>query len=111
MLRLQFIELVGGDREFEGRRAAAGEGESYWRNEIVSYVVAVTPVINGEREQVTAMRWKCLDTRHKAGRRRSPTCLSGSTAASFVRWPEYFNGRAYPRRRAPSVYLVIPSTN
>jgi hypothetical protein len=57
------------------------------------------------------MRWKCLDTRHKAGRRRSPTCLSGSTAASFVRWPEYFTGRAYPRRRAPSVYLVIPSTN
>jgi hypothetical protein len=61
--------------------------------EFVSYAVAVTPVINGEREQVTAMRWKCLDTRHKAGRRWSPARLSGSTAASSVRWPEYFTGR------------------
>jgi hypothetical protein len=47
----------------------------------------------------------------KAGRRRSPAGLSGSIAVTLVRWPEYFNGRAYLRRRAPSVYLVIPSTN
>jgi hypothetical protein len=47
--------------------------------------VAISPAINGELKRVTAMRWRCLDTRRKAGSRRSPACLSGSTAASFVR--------------------------
>jgi hypothetical protein len=47
--------------------------------------VAISPAINGELKQVTAMRWRCLDTRRKAIRRRSLACLSDSTAASFVR--------------------------
>jgi hypothetical protein len=58
----------------------------------VSYAVAVTPAINGERVQVTAMRWKCLDTRRKAGRRRSLAYLSDSTAVNLVRRPELFTG-------------------
>ena len=49
---------------------AAGGEKEYWRNEFVSHAVAVTPVINGEREQVTALRWKGIDMRHKAGRWR-----------------------------------------
>ena len=69
------------------------EGGAHWRSEFVSYAVAVTPAINEEREQVTAMRWKCLDTRRKAGKRRSPAYLSDSTAVSLVRWSELFTGR------------------
>jgi hypothetical protein len=79
--------------EFSKDARRSEEGELTGALDWCPITVAVTPVINGEREQVTAMRWKCLDTRHKAGRRRSPACLSGSTAASSVRWPEYFTGR------------------
>jgi hypothetical protein len=73
--------------------------------------VASTPVIDEEREQVTAVRWKGLDTRHKAEGRRSPACLSDSTAASLVRRPELFTGRSYPRRHDSDGYLINPSTN
>ena len=90
---------------------AAGEEKRYWRNEFVSYAVAVTPAINGEREQVTAMQWKCLDTWRKAGRRQSSACLSNSAAVSLVRRPEYFTGRTYPRRRDSGYYLINMSTN
>jgi hypothetical protein len=95
--RAQLIEPASGGQEFERRRAAVGGWRVHWRKEFVSYAVAVTPMINREREQVTVMRWKCLDTRHKAGRRRSPACLSGSIATSSLRWPKYFTGRTYPR--------------
>jgi hypothetical protein len=67
---------------------AAGEEKRYWHNEFMTYAVAVTPAINGEREQVTAMQWKCLDMRRKAGRRRSPASSTDSTVVSAVRWPE-----------------------
>jgi hypothetical protein len=54
---------VSGGREFEGGRAAVGGGRGHWRNGLVSNAVAIAPVINGEREQVMAMRWKGLDMR------------------------------------------------
>jgi hypothetical protein len=83
---------------FSGDARRSEEGKVTGAREFVSYIVAVTPAINGELERVTAMRWRRLDTRHKAGRRRSPACLSESTAMNDVRWPEYFTGRSYPRR-------------
>jgi hypothetical protein len=46
--RLQFIERSSGGQELQRSRAAVGEGEVHWRDEFVSYVVAVTPVINEE---------------------------------------------------------------
>jgi hypothetical protein len=46
----------------EDARAVEG-GRGHWRNGLVSNAVAIAPVINGEREQVMAMRWKGLDTR------------------------------------------------
>jgi hypothetical protein len=77
--RGQFIRLVSGGREF-GRDAPRSEkGEVHWRSEFVSDAVAITPAINGEREEVTAMRWKCMDTRCKAGKRRSSVYLSNSS--------------------------------
>jgi hypothetical protein len=95
---LQFIGLVSGGREF-GRDARRSEkGEVPWCSESVSDVVAITPAINGEREEVTAMRWKCMDTRCKAGKRRSSVYLSDFAAVNAVRWPEYFTSRSYPRR-------------
>jgi hypothetical protein len=90
---------------------AAGGEEEYWRNEFVSHAVAVTPVINGEREQVTALRWKGIDMRHKAERRRSPACLSESTAASSVRWLEYFTGRSLSTATYSERYPLTQSTN
>jgi hypothetical protein len=93
----QFIASNGGGVQFHQGVLAAGEEKRYWRNKFVSYVVAVTPAINREREQVTTMQWKWLDTRRKTGRRRSPVCLSDSVAVSLVRRPEYFTGRTYPR--------------
>jgi hypothetical protein len=90
---------------------AAGGQEEYWRNEFVSHGVAVTPVINGEREQVTALRWKGIDTRHKAERWRSPACLSESTAASSVRWLEYFTSRSLSTATYSERYPLTQSTN
>ena len=101
--------MVAGNSSNDARRSE--EGEFTGAREFVSYAMAVTPAINGELKQVTAMRWRCLDTRRKAERRQSPTCLSNSTAASFVRWPEYFTGRTYPRRRDSGYYLINLSTN
>jgi hypothetical protein len=48
---------------FSGDTRRSEEGEEHWRSGLVSYAVAIAPVINGEREQATAMRWKELDTR------------------------------------------------
>jgi hypothetical protein len=45
---LQFIELVGGGREFEEGRATVGGREEHWRSGLVSYAVAINPVINRE---------------------------------------------------------------
>jgi hypothetical protein len=45
---LQFIELVGGGREFEEGRAAVGGRRVHCRSGFVSHAVAITPVINGE---------------------------------------------------------------
>ena len=45
---LQFIELVCGGREFEEGRAAVGGREEHWRSGLVSYAVAINPVINRE---------------------------------------------------------------
>jgi hypothetical protein len=91
---LQFIERNSGGRELQWWGAAVGGGGVYWRAWLVANPVASTPVINGELKQDAVMRWKCQDTRHKAGRRRSPACISESTTASSVRWPEYFTGRS-----------------
>jgi hypothetical protein len=91
--RAQFILIESGGRELQRWCAAVGGREVYWRSELMSYTVAFTLVINGELKQITAMQWRCLDTRHKAGRWRSPACLSESTAASSVRWSEFFTGR------------------
>jgi hypothetical protein len=77
---------------YSGDARQSEEGGVHWRSEFMSYAVAVTPAINGEREQVTAMRWKCLDTRRKAGRRRSPAYLSDSVAVNLVRRSELFTG-------------------
>jgi hypothetical protein len=84
---------VAGNYSGDARRSE--EGGVHWRSEFVSYAVAVTPTINGEREQVTAMRWKCLDTRGKAVRRWLPAYLSDSAAVSLVRRPELFTGRGF----------------
>jgi hypothetical protein len=48
---------------FSGDARRSDEGEEHWRSGLVSYTVAISPVINGKREQATAMRWKELDTR------------------------------------------------
>jgi hypothetical protein len=92
--RGQFIRLVSGGREF-GRDARRSEkGEVHWRSEFVYDAVAITPAINGEREEATAMRWKCMDTRCKAGKRRSSVHLSNfvavnaCTVAGILYWPE-----------------------
>jgi hypothetical protein len=50
----------------------------------VSDAVAITPAINGEREEVTAMRWKCMDTRCKAGKQRSSVYLSNSATVNAL---------------------------
>jgi hypothetical protein len=107
--RGQFIRLVSGGREF-GRDAPRSEkGEVHWRSEFVSDAMAITPAINGEREEVTAMRWKCMDTWCKAGKRRSSVYLSNSaavnacTVAGILYWPELSTAmisKCYP------VYLV-----
>jgi hypothetical protein len=70
---------LGDDARRPGKQGAIGAVD--W----CPVTVAISPAINGELKQVTAMRWRCLDTRRKAERRQSPTCLSNSTAASFVR--------------------------
>jgi hypothetical protein len=49
--------------------------------------------------------------RHKAGKRRSPACLSGSTTTNSVRWSDLFTGRTYPRRRDSERHLINPSMN
>jgi hypothetical protein len=48
---------------FRGDAWRSEEGEEHWRSGLVSYAVAIASVINGEREQATAMRWKELDMR------------------------------------------------
>jgi hypothetical protein len=53
---------------------------------------------HGGSQWLMAMRWRYSGTWHKARRRQSPACLSGSTATSSALWPEYFIGRSYPRR-------------
>jgi hypothetical protein len=77
---------VAGNSSDDARRSE--EGKFHWRSGLVSYTVAFTPVINGELKQVTTMRWRCLDTRHKARRRRSPVSSSDSTVVCVVQWPE-----------------------
>jgi hypothetical protein len=59
---------------------AAGDEEEPWRGEYVSSGVAVTPVVDGQLEGVTAMRWRDWDTRRKTGERRSPAKLSAPAA-------------------------------
>jgi hypothetical protein len=48
---------------FNGDARWSEEGEEHWRSGLVSYAVAIAPVINREQEQATTMRWKELDTR------------------------------------------------
>ena len=52
---------------FSGDARRLEEGEEHWRSGLVSYAVAIAPVINEEREQVMVMRWKGLDTRRSEG--------------------------------------------
>jgi hypothetical protein len=110
----QFILSESGGREFERRCAAVRGVESYWRADWCPITVAVIPAINGESQRVTAMRWRCLGTWHKAERRQSPARLSEVTAVSAVRWSDLFTGRSYPRRGPlldPKRYPHDPSTN
>jgi hypothetical protein len=112
--RLQFIERNSGGAQFGREVLAAGEGEDYWRSGFVATTMAVIPAINEESQWFTAMRWRYSGTWHKAGRWRSPACLSGSTATSFVRWSDLFTGRTYPRRGPllnPKRYPHVPSMN
>jgi hypothetical protein len=62
------------------RHTAAGGEEERGCGEYVSSVVAVTPVVDGKLEGVTAMRWRDWYTRRKAGERRSPAKLSAPAA-------------------------------
>jgi hypothetical protein len=55
-------------RIWTGHTAAGGEEECEC-GEYVFSVVAVTPVVDGKLEGVTAMRWRGLDTRRNVGRR------------------------------------------
>jgi hypothetical protein len=112
--RLQFIERNSGGAQFGHEVLATGEGEDYWRRGFVATTVAVIPAINGESQWFTAMRWRYSGTWHKAGRRRSPACLSSSTATSSVRWSDLFTSRTYPWRGPllnPKRYAHVPSTN
>jgi hypothetical protein len=59
---------------------AAGDEEERGCGKYVSSVVAVTPVVDGKLEGVTAMRWRDWDTRRKARERRSPAKLSAPAA-------------------------------
>jgi hypothetical protein len=47
---------------FSGDARRLEEGEEHWHSGLVSYAVAIAPVINGGQEQATTMRWKELDT-------------------------------------------------
>jgi hypothetical protein len=49
---------------------AAGGEEECWCDEYVFNVVAVSPVVDGKLEGVTAMRWGSPDTWHQAVRRQ-----------------------------------------
>jgi hypothetical protein len=62
-------------------------------------------------KQDAVMRRKCLDTRHKAGRQRSPACISESTATSSVRWPKYFTSRSLSTTTYSERYPLTQSTN
>jgi hypothetical protein len=97
--------VVAGNSSNDARRSE--EGEFTGAREFVSYAMAVTPAINGELKQVTAMRWRCLDTRRKAGRRQSPACISEST----VQCPEYFAGRSLSTATYSERYPLTQSTN
>jgi hypothetical protein len=94
----QFILSESDGREFERRHAAVGGVESYWRADWCPITVAVIPVINRESQWVTAMRWRCPGTWHKAECRQSPARLSEVAVVSAVQWPDLFTGWSYPRR-------------
>ena len=72
--------------------------------------VAVTPVIDGKLEGVTAMRWRGWDTRRKAGRRLSPAFLSASTVVTQYGGRSSLTVEAYPRRLTP-VLPTYPENN
>jgi hypothetical protein len=76
----------------------------------VFHDVAVTPVIDGKLEGVTAMRWRGWDTRRKAGRRLSPAFLSASTVVTQYGGRSSLTVEAYPRRRTP-VLPTYPENN
>jgi hypothetical protein len=88
--RAQFIGLASGDREFGRDTRRPEEGKFHWRSGFVASTVAVISAINGESLRLTAMRWRYSGTWHKVERQRSPACLSTSTAACAVRWPDLF---------------------
>jgi hypothetical protein len=106
----QFIAHNDGDREFRARRAVAGREEEHGCSEYVFHDVAVTPVIDGKLEEVTAMRWRGWDTRCKAGRRLSPAFLSASTVVTPYGGRSSLTVGAYPRRRTP-VLPTYPENN
>ena len=90
---------------------AAGDEEERGCGEYVSSVVAVTPVVDGKLEGVTATRWKGRATRHKAERRRSPVKLSDSTAVNMVRRPELFIDQSLSPATYTRCYPLAPSTD
>jgi hypothetical protein len=59
---------------------AAGGEEERWCGEYVFSVVAVSPVVDGKLEGVTAMRWRSSDTWRQAVRRQFTSGLICSTA-------------------------------
>jgi hypothetical protein len=102
-------------------RAVAGNlsGDTRWlevekstgARELVSPAVAFTLAINGELKCVTAMRWRGLDMRRKAIRRRPSTYLSDSAAVNLVRRPELFTGCSLSLATYSGCYPLTPSTN
>jgi hypothetical protein len=93
------------------RRTAAGGREVSLAQWIRGLYRAVIPAINGESLRLTTMRWRYSGTWHKVERRRSLACLSTSTAACPVRWPELFIRRSLSPETYTGCYPLTPSTN
>ena len=91
-------------------RAAVGSEEEHRCSEYVFHDVAVTPVIDGKLEGVTAMRWRGWDTRRKAGRWLSPAFLSASTVVTQYGGRSSLLVEAYPRRRTPVLPTYLRTT-
>jgi hypothetical protein len=89
-------------------------------SELVSTVVATTPVIDGKLKRIIAMRWRYSDMWHKAVRRRFTGEPIGFHRDKLVRWSDLFYRPdlstvvIFPRPRAlsphpDSCWIIIES--